>query len=63
MNHWRSANEADFSLNILFSPAILPFLSLLPRYVALSFFGIFGQATTKAASTAKTRRWWYGGCC
>lgn len=53
VNHRRSTYKADFSFSVILSP-ILPFV-----LIALFGFGIFGQATTKAASTAKTRRRWY----
>lgn len=54
VDHKRSTYKADFSFDFVLRPILLLVL------VALFRFGIFGQATTKAASTAG--RWWYGRC-
>ena len=48
----RSTDEANFCLNLLHS-----FLLHLSFPLAFWYSGIFGQATTEAASTAKARRW------
>lgn len=52
----RSTNKAHFRFPI--------FSTLLTSlYIPSTFFllGIFGQATTEAAPTAKTGRWWFQG--
>ena len=56
VNDRARTNEADLSLDIF----VLPILLLL-FYLALLRFGISGRATTRGASTAKTRWWWYWG--
>lgn len=58
MHYGRSANEAEFRLTIILGHNLL-------RCLPLAFVrsGIFGQATTKGASTAKSRRRWYGWYC
>lgn len=49
----RSAYEADFSFIFLVSYyRVLPLCQILALYIR----GIFGQATTKGATTAKARR-------
>lgn len=53
VNHRRSTYKADFSFSVVLG-LVLPLV-----LIALFRFGIFGRATTKAASTAKTRRRWY----
>ena len=54
---WGSTNEAQFCLHAFLSTVLLFRQDFAPIR-----FGIFGQATTKAASPTKTGRWWYGGC-
>ena len=53
MYHWWSAYETDFSFFIFLSSPVYPH-----HRITLIGFGIFGRATTEAATTAKARRWW-----
>lgn len=58
VDHRRSTYKADFSFNVILGPIHIRLLV----FIALLRFGIFGRAFTKAASTAKTWRWWCGRC-
>ena len=55
MYHQRCAYEAHLRFDIFPSPLSHPRTSF-----AFALCGIFGQASTEAASTAQTGRWWYG---
>ena len=56
MHYGRSTNEADFCLYCAVV-ALTTSRNNWPPF-AFPFFGIFGQAITEAATTAKTWRWW-----